>query len=221
MKRKRLIVAAGLLTAIIYVIGIITGFYMQKAMESQTKSTLAAMQNDLAKMRQSLENIQMEQLYLSSNEGPLGCQFLRSDITKIQDDLGFFLERLPRKLEVYVNETTLDQQYEQVKKDYMLISLRVWLLSKITKEKCGSETVPVIFFYSRQCPDCIRQGEELDLARGNVANLAIFTIDAGLDEPVVKAVKETYNITATPSLVAGNATFNRLVSAAELQELLR
>ncbi len=204
MARKKIYFYAGILTIVLYVLGVFTGVYISQRSPSQQIFT--QLNSEIQALKKNLESIQLQQLYISSEAG-MGCSFLISDINKIQEDLGYFYQRLPKKLEVYESSGETDQQYEELKKEYMLVSLRVWLLSSIAKDKCKKDVVPILYFYSKNCTECIEQGNVLDNIRNSTPSIAIFTIDLNLDEQIVKTIKDTYGIKKTPALVVHNTLY--------------
>ncbi|MBL7206176.1 MAG: hypothetical protein ISS36_01095 [Candidatus Aenigmarchaeota archaeon] len=219
MPRRKVYLYAAILTIILYLLGVYTGVYFsQKALAGQ--ETFQELKAEIQLLKNNLENIQLQQLYVSASETTLGCNFLVSDINKIQNDLGYFIQRLPQKLEVYESSGQVDEEYEEVKREYMLVSLRVWLLSTIAKDRCKENIVPILYFYSKNCTKCIEQGSVLDSIRDDVENIAIFTIDLNLDETIVETIKESYVIKETPALIINNYLYEGFINSTELKEIL-
>ncbi|MCK4714503.1 MAG: thioredoxin family protein, partial [Candidatus Aenigmarchaeota archaeon] len=138
----------------------------------------------------------------------------------VHEDLSYFWDKLPQKLEVYESENPPDQDYEQLKKDYMELSLKAWLLSLSVRDKCGSEKTPLLYFYSRDCEDCIEQGEILDNVRAS-GEVLVYTIDLNLDSEPVSIVREAYGIESTPAIIIGEDSYQGLVSQARLLNAIR
>jgi len=219
MERKKLYLYTTILTLTLYILGFVTGIYVSKP-AIEAKQTFSELQDEIMKLKRNLENIQLQQFYLSS-EPEMGCAFLISDINNIQNDLGYFYQKLPQKLEVYEASGKTDPVYEEIKREYMRISLKVWILSIIANKKCKQNIVPILYFYSKDCEECIRQGEVLDEIRTNIRNISIFTIDLDLNEEVVKNIKHTYNITKTPALVIDGNLYEGLIDYKTLASIIR
>jgi len=218
-RRKRIYLYAALLTLVLYALGLASGYYISARAQDARNADLSDMKSYIQDYTRDLENIQLEQLYLSSSGDAIACQFMLSDVSKLQNNLAGFLKILPAKLEVYESGSNPDSAYEQIKKDYALLSLRVWVLSVALKDKCKEDIVPILYFYSRDCTQCIEQGNILDSLRAGYP-LAVFTIDANLNEPIVHVLAATYNITKTPSLIINNSVYPGLRSLDELRKVV-
>lgn len=216
MRRKKVYLYAAILTIMLYLLGFYTGVYFSQKAQPSFQELKAEIQT----LKNNLENIQLQQLYISASETTMGCNFLISDLNKIQGELNTFLQKLPQKLELYEASEQIDQWYEEIKKEYMLVSLRVWLLSLIAKDKCEKDIVPMLYFYSKNCIDCIEQGSVLDRIRNETPNLAIFTIDLNLNEEIVKTIKNSYNITKVPSLIINNNLYEGFMNYTEVKEII-
>jgi thiol-disulfide isomerase/thioredoxin len=209
MPRKKLYLYAGILTIFLYSLGFLSGIYISQ--KSSADQPVAQLRAEIQKLGVNLEALQLQQLYISASETAMGCSFLVTDINKIQEDLNAFYQKLPHRLEEFESNGQTNPQYEEIKKEYMLVSLRVWLLSTIAKDKCKKDIVPILYFYSSSCSDCIKQGSILDVVRNETPSIAVFTIDLRLDEQIVNTIKETYNITKTPALVIHNKVYETLM----------
>ncbi len=219
MKQKRILyIYAGILTIILYGLGIISGFYISH-MVSTPPPDLGKLENDIKNLQKDTSNLQLQQLYLASSKDEIGCKLLISDLSRINSNLEYFLSRLPQKLEAYEKYGT-DPNYQEIKRAYMLVSLKVWLLSLTTKQKCGKDIMPILYFYSKNCEDCIAQGNVLDMVRGNFSNVAVFTIDSDLNETIVNVIREAYNITHTPSLIIGDKAYSGLKNFSHVTDIV-
>jgi glutaredoxin len=220
MARQRVYLLAALSSIMLYAVGIFTGAAILGYTENKTSGEFASLRQELDGFGGDINSIELELLYLSSGKGELGCKFVISSLNNVQEDLSYFWDKLPQKLEVYESENPPDQDYEQLKKDYMELSLKAWLLSLSVRDKCGSDVLPVLYFYSRDCGDCIEQGEILDAARQS-GGVLVYTIDLNLDSEAVSIVKEAYDIQTTPALIIGEDSYQGLVSQARLLKAIR
>ncbi len=219
MKQKRIpYIYAGILTIVLYGIGLLSGLYISR-MASSSPLDIGKLESDIKDLQKDTSNLQLQQLYLTGPKDEIGCKFLVSDLSRINSNLEYFLSRLPQKLESYEKYGT-DPNYQEIKRAYMLVSLKVWLLSLATKQKCGKDIMPILYFYSKNCEDCIAQGNALDTVRGNFSNVAVFTIDSDLNETIIKVIKEAYNITHTPSLIIGDKTYSGLKNHSYIADII-
>jgi hypothetical protein len=220
MKRKRLFIIASITTIILYFMGILTGYFVQVKVLSKTQEELEKVQEEFYDYKQNLENIQLEQLYLTTHQGELSCKILVSTIDEMNSNLAYFWSRLPSKLEVYEKYSEVQPEYTRLKRDYTLLSIRSWLLSLDVKEKCGEEIIPALYFYSRDCNSCINQSYVLDDLKGENPNFSAFIVDFNLDEPIVKIIKNVYNVTEVPSFIINDKLYSGYQSLEQMKKII-
>ena len=112
-----------------------------------------------------------------------------------------------------------EKSYTELKREYIISQMRYWLLNKKIKESCPAKHVSVLYFYSNEeCDDCGPQGTILSYLKEKLKDrLLIFSLDADfVDEPMINILKETYNITETPSIVIEEEVFNNLVNKEDI-----
>jgi type II secretory pathway pseudopilin PulG len=207
---RRMLLYTGVLTVVLYVMGIFTGFFVYSMGAARNAEDVSALRGQIEAYSRSLESLQLQQLYLTSQSN-LSCRFLVSSLSRLQTDLYGFRQKLPEKLEVYEKYNTQDPAYAALKKEYMSLLLKSWLFSIEVKERCGENVVPVLYFYSAGCDECIEQGYVLDRVRAAM-NVTVFTVDLNLDDPTVGMVREVYGITGTPALVINENVYQGLQS---------
>ncbi len=163
-------------------------------------------------LQRELENLQLEYAYLSIMGKDLPCGSLSSLVHETNQkvwDLGKEL-----------NEN--DPKFEEVRRDYALLSTKAWILNNYVKEKCRDDFVVVLYFYSVPCKECTEQGKILDEIRDEKfkEQMLIFVLNADLDEAIVNTLKTAYSIEKTPSLVIGEKTYFGLMSEEKLTEII-
>jgi hypothetical protein len=220
MRRKRLVFAAGILTIILYFLGIVTGYFIQANILSKTEEELKRVQEEFFVYKQNLENVQLEQLYLTTHKGELSCKILASIIDEMYDNLAYFWSRLPSKLEVYEKYSEVQPEYVKLKRDYTLLSIRAWLLSLSVKEKCGEDVIPALYFYSKDCDTCIEQSYVLDELKKENPNFSAFIVDYNLDEPIVRIIIRTYNVTEVPSFIINDKLYSGFQNLTQMRRII-
>ena len=103
----------------------------------------------------------------------------------------------------------------------MFLSIKMWMLSSLVKKRCNADIVPVLYFYSRDCDECIKQGFVLDSIRKTHPDVWVFTIDFNLDEEWLKVIKDAYNVSRAPSLIIGNSTYRGLIDSEHLENIIK
>jgi len=220
MKRKRLLIIASITTVILYFMGILTGYFVQVKVLSRTQEELEKVQEEFYVYKQNLENVQLEQLYLTTHQGELSCKILVSTIDEMHNNLAYFWSKLPSKLEVYEKYSEVQPEYVKLKRDYTLLSIRTWLLSLDVKKKCGEEIIPALYFYSRDCDSCIDQSYVLDELKKDNPNFSAFIVDFNLDEPIVKIIKNVYNVTEVPSFVINERLYSGYQNLEQMKKII-
>jgi len=220
MKRRKLIFVAGILTLVLYSLGIMTGYFVQVKVLSKTEEELEKVREEFFEYRQNLENLQLEQLYLTTYQGELSCDFLVSAIDDINNRMNYFWSKLPPRLEEREEFGESRPEYIKLKRDYTLLSIRAWLLSLNVKEKCGGNIFPVLYFYSTGCDECVEQGRVLDEVKRRHKEFSAFLVDFNLDESVVQAIKSTYNVTTVPAFIVDNEVYQGFKSVTEFEEII-
>jgi hypothetical protein len=220
MKRKKLVLIASITTIILYFLGVFTGYFVQVNILSRTQEELKRVQEEFYDYKQNLENIQLEQLYLTTHQGELSCKILVSTIDEMHDNLEYFWSKLPSKLEVYEKYSEVQPEYVKLKRDYTLLSIRTWLLSLDVKEECGEEIIPALYFYSRDCDSCIEQSYVLDNLKKENPNFSAFIVDFNLDEPIVKIIKDVYNVKEVPSFIINEKLYSGYQDLNQMKKII-
>ncbi len=221
MKRKnRVYLLAGLSAIMLYVVGVFTGAFILQYTEGKTSREFASLREEIQGYGQDLESIELEQLYLASGQSELGCKFIVASLNRVQSDLDYFWRNLPQKLEVYEKYNPPDENYEALKREYMAVSLKAWLLSLSVKEKCGEDIIPILYFYTRDCEGCIEQGSVLDQVRES-SNALVYTLDLNLESDAISMVREVYGIDQAPALIIGDRAYQGLVTYEELSGIIK
>jgi hypothetical protein len=219
-KKNRVYLLAGLSAMILYAVGVFTGAFILSYTESKTSQEFTRLHQEIDSYQKDLESIELEQFYLASGQSELGCKFIVASLNRVQSDLDYFWKKLPQKLEVYEKYNPPDENYESLKREYMVVSLKAWLLSLSVREKCGEGLLPILYFYSRDCENCIDQGYILDNIRSSTQT-PVYTLDLNLDSDAIYMIREAYGIDRAPALVIGNTAYEGLVTYEELSGLIK
>lgn len=205
MQQKRIYLIAALLSLLFYIVGVMSGLFIEKSMTDYTEEKVKSLQR-------SMENLQLEYAYLSIIGKDLSC-----------DSLSLIVSENTKKVRGLGKELETDREdFEDLRRDYALLSTKAWILTRYMKDKCVDDMVVVLYFYSVPCQECIEQGHILDELRERYFQnkLFIFVLNANLDEPIVNVLKSTHHISSTPALVIENKTYNGLIAEERLRGII-
>ncbi|MEM2918781.1 MAG: hypothetical protein QXY62_04715 [Candidatus Altiarchaeota archaeon] len=216
---KKVYIVAAVLSIFFYLIGLFSGLFIERSIFSYTEDKIGILQKEIrqsdeiySSLNRRLLSLQLEHAYLSIIGKDLQCSSLSTlvqDTTKKVWELGKELnEKNPK--------------FDELRRDYALLSIRAWILNNYVKEKCRNNVTIILYFYSVPCEDCIKQGEILDKLREEKFKdkILIFVLNSDLDEPIVNTLKTAYSIKKTPSLVIGEKTYSNLISEENLTKII-
>jgi len=225
IKKRNLIIIAVVLSLVLYAAGLLSGLsfskFVEKNIEQKTQKDLAEVVNYVQSLDSDLQSIQIEELFVKSLDENDTCKFADLYFSQINQNLNQFWKILPARLEEYEQSTTPSKDYLDLKRQYTKLSLRAWIIAKENYEKCNTGVVPVLYLYSANCSDCVKQGEALDdvkqfLSIQNIS-LIVFTVDFDYNEAALDLVKKYYAIEKVPALIVdGNLLQGRLFSENEI-----
>ena len=225
IKKRNLIIIAVILSIILYAAGLLSGLsfskFVEKNIEQKTQKDLAEVVNYVQSLDSDLQSIQIEELFVKSLTENDTCKFADVYFAQINQNLNQFWKILPARLEEYEQSTTPSKDYLDLKRQYTKLSLRAWIIAKENYDKCNTGVVPVLYLYSANCPDCVKQGEALDNVKQFLSiqntSLIVFTVDFDYNEAALDLVKKYYAIEKVPALIVdGNLLQGRLFSENEI-----
>lgn len=194
------LVSALAISALLFGAGIFTGF-------SINKEKLSAVEIDLKNVLRSIEDFQLQFLFVDTLGKDSTCPLL-SDSLKSINHQAYEIGRKLTENNPDTGEITDYNYYEDLSERYSRILTSYWLLATKMKDVCKSQSKTIIFFIekgscNKQSPNmCDAQGFVLDnLKRVYDDKLLIFTMHTDVKEPSVKVLKEYYKVEKYPSIV--------------------
>ncbi|MFH1125644.1 MAG: hypothetical protein V1703_00830 [Candidatus Altiarchaeota archaeon] len=204
MRPRNIYLTAAFFSLLLYLLGVFSGLFIEKSMTDYTEARIYSLQRNL-------ENLQLEYAYLSIIGKELTCEQLSSLVGASTQEVW--------KLGKELDEN--DPRFEEIRRDYALLSTKAWILNSYVKDRCNSDAVVLLYFYSVPCEECIQQGYILDELREEYKNrLLVFVLNSDLDEPIVNTLKITYNIQKTPAIIIDEKTFTNLTGKPQLMEVI-
>ena len=146
--------------------------YLIDRLNRERAADLASIQSRLAIDTLSIET-QLALLEEASCENLTEGNVLSREVNTLGDKVAVTEERLGSD----------DEQVLQLKRQYTLLQIRDYLLTKRLAEACDLEPVVVLYFYSNEgnCPDCDRAGAALSYLRETYPTLRVYSFDYNLD----------------------------------------
>ena len=231
-KRNVIIIAAIIISIILYIAGVLSGIFANKVVKEETKQDISALKKetrqDLGSLHTyvefldtNLKNMQLEQTFAETLNHDDMCKFSSISMNEIVNQLGFYWSRLPFRLEEYEKNNKVTDEYLLLKEQYAHLSIRTWMLAKNQYEKCDMNVVHGLFFYSVNCDACANQGRQIDSLSKKISitgnNLIMFPVDSNSKQAIVRILEDYYGINSTPAIIINNKVFQgRLFTAEEL-----
>lgn len=218
---KSILIKVAILSIILYAAGVYTGVKFSKEIEQSTITKIIDLEEQLQALESKTKSAQLYEQYMYSlNENEI-CEFSEEYKNYLTSELEVYWSTLPARLEEYESNNVLTDEYIQIKKKYTQSLINSWINIKTLSEKCDNNLVPILYFYTSNCEECIKQGENLDEAKISIRTKGldpiIFTIDLNSDEPVIRAIANKYEIQDAPAIIIKeNALKGRLITPGEI-----
>lgn len=230
--RKPIIFLAVITSIILYFAGVLSGLYANKLIKEETKNDITTLKKETEDYLKSLQtyvdfldtnskSLQLEQLFIETLNQEQMCQFLSISLNEISEQLGYFWDKLPARIEEYERNNKPTEEYLTLKDQYAIVSIRTWLIAKTQFDKCNTSIVQGLYFYSRDCTKCVEQGKEIDRLNNKVMSsgkdLILFPLDINSNQTIIKNLKKYYKINSTPAIILNDKVFQgKLFNAEEL-----
>ncbi len=109
----------------------------------------------------------------------------------------------------------------QIKKYYSILQIKDYLLMKKFSQDCKTKPLSILYFYTKECTDCTRQGYVLTYLRDTYPGLRIYSFDYDLDLSAIKTLSATNKIPATfPALLIDKKVYTGLQSTEILEPII-
>ncbi len=115
-----------------------------------------------------------------------------TDIDPIKD-----LDKFASMLSLTETQRGTDSsQVLELKKQYTLLQIKDFLLTKRISDRCKKESNYILYFYSseKNCEDCKKQGWVLTDLRTAYPDLRVYAFDYDMDFPPIKTLQSMYKL---------------------------
>ena len=206
---KRIYFIAALISIILYVAGVGTGYYLQGGLSSFIEGQIGEVRQDISTVEQELP--------LLSMRGEGSCSVLST----LSSDVNTKIDSILRKIVDLETRGASKEVYDSLLGDYTSLAVRGWILSKDIQQSCIDNSVPVLYFYSVPCDDCVEQGKIIDgLKEKYGKRFQVFALNREIDQSSVKILTKSFGIDRTPAILIESRTFQGLVSEEALDNMI-
>lgn len=147
----------------------------------------------------------------------LSCEAI--DSTYLSKDMSDLADRIS-----YTEENgTSPADSLELKKQYSILQVKDFVISKQIAERCNNLPVTILYFYTDKetCPDCVKQGYVLDSIRKQYKNVRIYSFDTRLDLTTIKTLRQVYGIEdQLPALVIDGIAIKGFRSIEDIKSVL-
>lgn len=195
MDRKNLreiALIAVVITLCVLLVAIIMGKVLQADYAQDVNEKVSELDTEFQDLRLAL--------YLEDINKSVSCRYYKEKLKDVKEKITGMRPVLT-KLEKDLKIDT--EQYQKLKRRFMAIRLNHWLLSESVREKCGTEHISILYFYTTEepCGACEQQGHLLSYLRKNYDSIKVTPIDMDENLILINVLKEVYNINVAPSLL--------------------
>ena len=147
-------------------------------------------------------------------------QFSCRDVanTALSIELGALGEKLSYTEE---NRGSDDPEVLSLKHYYSLLQLKDYILMNKVQEKCGTKNEFIVYFYSKDCTECVKQGYILTKLRQDYPQLRVYSFDYNIDVSPVKTLISINKIEdRAPVLLIHDEPFYGYKTIEDLQKII-
>jgi hypothetical protein len=163
----------------------------------------------------SIDTLSLDTQFSLLEAAPCADAASSTELTGELNDLGTRLSYEESQL------GTDDAQVIELKKQYSLLEIRDYLITKQLAAACGTNPVTVLYFYSNagDCPDCDKAGYALSYLRTTYPSLRVYSFDYNLDLGALKTLIAVTKVQDTlPAFVINKNYSYGFTSVADLEK---
>jgi len=186
-----LYLTAFVISLVIFGVGIWVGLQIEQEVNSQLMQNIQSTNNKM---------LLLSNLLLLENDSSF-CRYIEKEMSVFDDET----YQIGKQIGFMEEKRGID---EDLKKTYMELEFRDYLLSKKINEKCNSKQNIILYFVSSSnCSICKAQGEQISAAKEET-NTRVYTFDIDIDSELISSLLQKYNISKTPSIIINNEVYS-------------
>ncbi|MCX6815954.1 MAG: hypothetical protein NT120_03820 [Candidatus Aenigmarchaeota archaeon] len=216
--QKDAIVVAFALTTVVFVIGIFIGFWLDSARVEDVSKNLLILDNQGSDAR--LQNIYYQMFGSSSSF----CEAALEQNLKFNEQIyqtGIQLDRTEMA-------NRFDPNIRQEKTRYALLQTQFWFNAISIKNKCNANYSTMVYFYKNLNNSDVSDKQKvqstinLEMKEKCGPNLMLVVLPIDLNITTINAIKQSYGINETPSLLINENTVLRgLTPRTEIEKYIK
>lgn len=199
---------AFLITAVIFATAIFASNYFSQKKMNEIKDIESRIAVDILASETQFSLLSE----LSCRE--ISSSLLSKELSNLGDKLAYTEE----------NRGSDDVEVLNLKKYYSLLQIKDFLLMQKMKERCGSKTLSLMYFYSNldnDCTDCEKEGFVLTKLRQDYPELRVYSFDYNLDLSALQTLVSIYNIEdRQPTLLINEKVYYGFKSIDEIKDII-
>ncbi len=213
-KKINFIIFLFIISLILYFSGVMSGLYANKIITHKVNLEINEIKKTLDDYAVNLKDLQLQDLFINYYINKDKCKFLNIYTAQVYPQLNYYWNVLPKRIEKYDKKTKLSNEYLSLKKEYTRLMLKLWVLTSENYYDCKNKNfIPILYFYTANCSNCLKQGEEFDKFKKNVKNqtVIVFPIDANFKDDGVYLLKQYYNLSKYPATIINNKVYQEQI----------
>jgi len=206
-------IIAGMITFLIFSLGLTLGLVFEDSRNNIVEEI--NQEQDVKYL-----SLQLQHLFLSTFSNNNNCPILSTTLKATVKDLD---QSLGKVIAFEEEDTGDSNRKEIIQRRYILDNLRYWLLAVESKKRCNIEIVPILYFYTADCPSCPTQGTVLTYFKNLFDDkVLVFPINIELknEEPMVEMIASQFGIDQVPTLIINNKKYEGVVKKAQMEKIV-
>lgn len=140
------------------------------------------------------------------------------------DSLTDTLNETAAKITYSENNISGKDQLIQLKRYYSILEIKDYLLMQKIKARCGTNIIPVFYFYTtaENCSECVKQSLVLTKMREEYPELRVYSFDYNLDLSALQALIKVFKVedTKLPALVLNDKLYTGFKEQEEIEKVI-
>jgi len=139
------------------------------------------------------------------------------DASSLSQELSSMEERI-RYTEA--NKLTNSEGLLKLKKFYFLLEIKDFLLLRKINERCGNTAIPIVYIYTHNCNECVKQGYVLTALQEKYPELRVYSFDYTVDLSALHALLSIYKVEgdAFPVTIIGEQLYTGFKSLDDIEK---